>query len=125
MAGSAFTFSLAPLFFEYTVELTYPAPEGLVGGLLAGFYNLIGTIFLSLFFAQNIGHLWVNYALVIAAIGKIKKVFFELLIIIFFFLVSIPFVILTKETYRRLEVDVPASTPILSVDSNSPYYTLP
>ena len=70
VAGSAFTFSLAPLFFEYTVELTYPAPEGLVGGLLAGFYNLIGTIFLSLFFAQNIGHLWVNYALVIAAIGK-------------------------------------------------------
>ena len=85
MAGSAFTFSLAPLFFEYTVELTYPAPEGLVGGLLAGFYNLIGTIFLSLFFAQNIGHLWVNYALVIAAIGKIKKVFFELLIIFFLF----------------------------------------
>ena len=70
VAGSAFTFSLAPLFFEYTVELTYPAPEGLVGGLLAGFYNLVGTIFLSLFFAQNIGHLWVNYALVIAAIGK-------------------------------------------------------
>ena len=85
VAGSAFTFSLAPLFFEYTVELTYPAPEGLVGGLLAGFYNLIGTIFLSLFFAQNIGHLWVNYALVIAAIGKIKKVFFELLIIFFSF----------------------------------------
>ena len=71
VAGASFTFSLQPLFFEYTVELTYPAPEGLVGGFLACFYNFIGIIFLSIFFVPQASHLWVNYLLVGAAIGKL------------------------------------------------------
>ena len=73
VAGSVCTFSLVPLFFEYTVELTYPTPEGLVGGFLACFYNFVGTIFLLMFFVHNIGHLWVNFVLVIAALRKFLK----------------------------------------------------
>ena len=30
-----------PLFMEYTNEMTYPVPEGIVGGFLTFFYNLV------------------------------------------------------------------------------------
>ena len=71
LLGSAFTFALTPLFFEYSVELLYPNPEGLVGGFLTFFYNLIGTIFLSVFLDPNAGTKWMNYLLVVGAIGKV------------------------------------------------------
>ena len=70
VAGASFAFSLAPLFFEYTVELTYPIPEGLVGGFLTCFYNFVGIGFLCAFFIPNIGQLWMNYTLVAAALGE-------------------------------------------------------
>ena len=69
--GSGFMFTLAPLFFEYTVELTYPNPEGLVAGFLTIIYNLIATIFLFMFFAQDsIGTSWMNCFTVVSALGK-------------------------------------------------------
>ena len=68
--GASFAFSLAPLFFEYTVELMYPIPECLVGSFLTFFYNFIGVIFLCTFFIPNVGELWMNYVLVGAALGK-------------------------------------------------------
>ena len=70
VVGSVCTFSLVPLFFEYTVELTYPTPEGLVGGFLACFYNFVGTIFLCMFFFHNIGYLWINVLLICGAVCK-------------------------------------------------------
>lgn len=113
VCGVSFTFAQAPLFFEYTVELSYPAPEGLVGGFLTGFNNLVGFVFLGIFFVPNIGTVWMNYALVAASI------------------VSIPAVALTKEAYRRLDVDVPSSSTTSqsgddneSSSSNNPYAML-
>ena len=68
--GSGLTFTLAPLFFEYTVELTYPNPEGLVAGFLTIIYNIIATIFLSMFNTPGIGTRWMNYFIVASALGK-------------------------------------------------------
>lgn len=98
--GTSFTFSLAPLFFEYTAELAYPVPEGLVGGYLTCFNNFIGGIFLAFFFIPGVDDdvSWMNYTLVASAI------------------VSIPAVIFTKESYRRLDIDVPATPPSLAED---------
>ena len=70
--GIVFSFCLAPLFFEYTVELAYPVSEGLVGGFLCCFNNFIGTVFLALFFIPNLGTIWMNYVQVFGAVGKSK-----------------------------------------------------
>ena len=88
--GSAFAFCLAPLFFEYTAELAYPVPEGVVGGFLTCFNNLVGMVFLCLFFVPGItkNSAWMNYTQVVSA------------------LICIPAVLLTKESYRRLDLDV-------------------
>ena len=55
--------SCYPIFFEMTVEIMYPVHESIVGGFLTGFYNLVGILFLLLFFIPNIGFVWINYAL--------------------------------------------------------------
>ena len=68
--GSGFTFTLAPLIVEYTVELTYPNPEGLVAGFLTIIFNGIASIFLSMFFAPSLGTNWMNYFMVASALGK-------------------------------------------------------
>jgi hypothetical protein len=70
VVGASLTFSLAPLFFEYTVELTYPAPEILVGGFLTCFNNLVAGAFLAIFFIHDIGTVWMNYVLVASALGN-------------------------------------------------------
>ena len=122
--GIVFSFCLAPLFFEYTVELAYPVSEGLVGGFLCCFNNFIGTVFLALFFIPNLGTIWMNYVQVFGAVGKSKA---EIGISNYFFLlfaVSIPAVILTKESYRRLDLDVPASPTEEPEEYSHPYSIL-
>ena len=47
--ASGITYSSGPIFFEFTVELVYPVPEGVVGGFLTVVYNTTGMIFLFLF----------------------------------------------------------------------------
>ena len=79
--------SCIPIYFEMTVEVTYPVHESIVGGFLAGFYNLAAIIFLLLFFIPNIGYKWINYALVGSTI------------------IALPAVLLAKETYNRSNVD--------------------
>ena len=93
VSGSSFAFTLAPLFFEYTAELAYPVPEGVVGGFLTCFNNVIGMIFLSIFFIPGTQKepFWMNIVLLVSAI------------------VSIPAVLFTKESYRRLDIDVPSN----------------
>lgn len=56
IAASALTYSTGPIFFEFTVELVYPVPEGIVGGFLTTVYNSIGMIFLFLFYVPQIGN---------------------------------------------------------------------
>ena len=51
------TFISGPIFFEFTVELVYPVPEGVVGGFLTCVYNAVGMIFLFSFYIPGIGKL--------------------------------------------------------------------
>ena len=52
ISGSGCITAIMTLFFEYTVEMSYPVPEGIVGGLLTGGCNLVGI---------NIGFKFMNY----------------------------------------------------------------
>ena len=75
-----------------------------MGGLLTLFYNLVGCVFFCVFFIPDIGTVWMNYVLVISS------------------LVCIPAVLLTKESYRRLDVDDPNAAA--GDDILSPYSKL-
>ncbi len=87
--ASAFTYATGPIFFEFTVELVYPVPEGIVGGFLTCFYNTIGMIFLFLFYIPNIAATpqWIPYSIMFSTI------------------LSIPLMALVKEEYNRSVID--------------------
>ena len=44
IVGAGLLTAISTLFFEYTVEMAYPVPEGIVGGLLTGGANLVRDI---------------------------------------------------------------------------------
>ena len=102
IAGCSFGFALSPLFFEYIAELAYPIDEGLLGGFLTCFNNVCGCIFFFLFFIPTKSKDWMNYCLVGSS------------------LVSIPAVLFTRESYRRLDVDIPGG-PMSVVSKEQPY----
>lgn len=85
--SASISFSCYPIFFEMTVEVTYPVHESIVGGFLTAFYNLVGIMFLLIFFIPNIGFEWINYVLVASTV------------------VALPAIILTRESYNRSSVD--------------------
>ena len=41
LIGVSALYTCMPLFNEYTNEMTYPVPEGIVGGFLTFGYNLV------------------------------------------------------------------------------------
>ena len=53
--ATGLTYGCGPIFYEFTVEQVYPAPESLVGGFLAMVYNTVGMIFLLLFYIPALG----------------------------------------------------------------------
>lgn len=111
--ASSLTYSTGPIFFEFTVELVYPVPEGVVGGFLTCFYNLIGMIFLFLFYIPSLGkglrtsgHMYEYYVdstfesyflatssdwIVYAIMGCV--------------IAAIPLILLVREKYNRSVVD--------------------
>jgi FLVCR family MFS transporter len=83
-------YSCCPLFFEMTVELAYPVNEGSVAGFLTAMNNLVGMIFLLLFFIPTLttgSCMWMSYTLVAST------------------LLAIPATALIKERYNRSNVD--------------------
>ena len=74
IGGSCCVFSLTPVFFEYTAELTYPLSEGLSGGWLTIFYNLIGTVVFACSEENKyIGVIWIDWVLFASCLGKIFR----------------------------------------------------
>jgi len=67
IAGSTFCFATVPLSFEYAIMQAHPVSEGMVAAFLTGTFNFVMFIFLVLFYIPGIGHLWMNYVLVIVA----------------------------------------------------------
>jgi hypothetical protein len=89
IGAGAFSFACSPLFFEFTVELAYPVSEGLVGAFLTAANNFVGFLFLCAFFDGYLAThtVWMNYVMLASSI------------------IAIPMTLLTKENYRRLDVD--------------------
>ena len=72
--ASGITYSSGPIFFEFTVELVYPVPEGVVGGFLTVVYNTTGMIFLFLFYIPALRKYYVSIQLFNLACLNIKSI---------------------------------------------------
>ena len=79
-----------PLFFELSVEASYPVAEGINTGFMTFSNNFYCLIFLTLPMIQSVGTEWMNWALVGSCI------------------ICIPMMLFFKERHKRLEVDVRA-----------------
>ena len=72
---------------ELTMELSYPASEGVVGGFTSIWFNISTVVFLSLFDIPGIGTSWLNYVLPLACI------------------LAIPFLVPVRVRYSRMLLD--------------------
>ncbi|XP_072029151.1 solute carrier family 49 member 4-like isoform X2 [Amphiura filiformis] len=79
-----------PLYFEITVEGTYPVAEGITAMIMTWLNNLYSLIFLLIMLSPSIGVLWMNYA-VLGAVA-----------------ICIPMLLVYKERYNRLSQDTAA-----------------
>ncbi|XP_066922547.1 solute carrier family 49 member 4-like [Clytia hemisphaerica] len=77
-----------PLFFELAVESSYPVAEGINTGAMTFSNNIYCLIFLSLPLIPNLGTAWMNWFLVGSCV------------------VCVPTMLMFKERYRRLELDM-------------------
>ena len=77
-----------PLFYELAVECSYPVGEGLNTGAMTFSNNIFAVIFLTLPLIPHIGTSWMNWFLVASCV------------------VCLPTMIIFKEHYRRLEIDL-------------------
>ena len=87
LVGSCINGSV-PFFYELAVECSYPVGEGLNTGAMTFSNNIFAIIFLSLPLIPHIGISWMNWFLVASCI------------------VCLPAMIIFKEQYRRLEIDL-------------------
>ena len=87
LAGNSLVVSTMPLAMELAMETCYPAAEGVVGGWITIWFNLITVGFLSLFSVPGIGSSWLNYILPLTC------------------LVALPMLAMVKEEYKRMAVD--------------------
>jgi len=104
LLGNSMVVSTSPLCMEFAVEKMYPVPEGIVGGWLNIWYNIISVFFLFLFNIPHIGTQWLNYVLPISC-----------------FLV-LPLLCFLKEEYKRRVIDdTPDSQPDSETEEEEHY----
>lgn len=87
LLGNSFVVSTSPLLMEFGVEKLYPISEGMIGGWLNIWYNIISVLFLGLFDIPDIGTKWLSYVLPVSC-----------------FMV-IPLFMTIKEEYKRRSID--------------------
>jgi len=93
LLGNSMVVSTSPLCMEFAVEKLYPVPEGIVGGWLNIWYNIISVIFYCIFEIPGVGTSWLNYVLPLSCVAVL------------------PLMFMLKEEYKRAELD--------AVDSDS------
>ena len=80
--------SLAPIAFEFCVELCYPVNEGVLGNWMALWFNLISAVYLGVFqIFPGIGTRWMNFLLPVSVF------------------LPLPLLLLIDEQYKRSLVD--------------------
>jgi len=87
LVGNSLVVSTSPLLMEFGVEKLYPISEGMIGGWLNIWYNIITVLFLGIFDIPNIGTKWLSYVLPISCFAVI------------------PLLVVIKEEYNRRTVD--------------------
>jgi len=88
LTGNTLVVSSMPLSMELAMEICYPVPEGVVGGWISIWFNIITVIFLSLFSVPGIGSSWLNYVLPIACV------------------LAIPLIVPIRVEYKRMKLDI-------------------
>ena len=77
----------SPIAFELSVENSYPVNEGVIGGWLTGWFNVLGAVFFLLFLIPGMGTRWLNYVLPFSVIAPLPAIF------------------LVSESYSRMKTD--------------------
>lgn len=85
--GGCFINGSIPLFYELTIETTYPIAEGIPMAVVTTSNHLFCLLFLAALMIPGIGTLWMNWCMVGICAG------------------CIPLLLLFKEKYSRLELD--------------------
>ncbi|KAJ7390831.1 Solute carrier 49 member 4 [Desmophyllum pertusum] len=85
--GGFFVSGTIPLFYELTVESTYPVAEGITTGALTLINNSFTVIFLLILMIPGVGTIWMNWCMFGACAG------------------CIPILLGFHENYRRLDID--------------------
>lgn len=85
--GGCFINGSIPLFYELTIETTYPIAEGIPMAVVTTSNHLACLLFLAALMIPGIGTIWMNWCMVGICAG------------------CIPLLLLFKEKYTRLEVD--------------------
>ena len=83
VGGVSLACSMAPIAFEFCVELCYPVHEGVVGNWLVLWFNALSAVYFGVFQIPGIGTRWMNFVLP------------------FFVIIPLPIVFLIDEQYRR------------------------
>lgn len=92
IVGASFNYACSPLFFELLVELAYPVPEGVVGGVITMSWNIVSALFLLTMQAGLKSVVWMDYILAIQGVVVLLFMFF------------------VKEEYKRSQLDKAANT---------------
>ncbi|XP_064644031.1 solute carrier family 49 member 4 homolog isoform X1 [Lineus longissimus] len=87
ITGCALVGGSIPLFYELGCETAYPVAESVAAGVQTFLLNVVGFLFLILFYIPNIGTDWLNWVM----LGSVAA--------------GIPMLALYKEQYTRLEID--------------------
>ena len=91
LVGASCITGSIPLFCELAVECSYPVAEGINTGAMALSNNIGSMIFLTLPLIPHIGTSWMNWFLVASCV------------------ICLPTMLIFKERYRRLEIDLAES----------------
>jgi len=87
LMGNSLIVSSMPIAMELAMDICYPAGEGVVGGWISIWFNIITVGFLALFDIPGIGITWLDYVLPISCV------------------LAVPFIIPLKVEYKRLNMD--------------------
>ena len=87
VGGVSLACSMAPIAFEFCVELCYPVHEGVVGNWLVLWFNVLSAVYFGVFQIPGIGTRWMNFVLP------------------FFVIIPMPVVFLIDEQYKRSVID--------------------
>lgn len=76
VAGTSSFYSCVPLFFELSLMISHPTPEGLVGAFLTGVYNVVAMVFLLVMMVPDMNVTWMNYLLIVGTMSGMPLVYF-------------------------------------------------